>query len=639
MNKKLKACGLFLSATLVLGISGTAISMASATTPYEADNLTIQLGGDEAELNFSWLTIDPTPVQVKVCRQSELEDGEFPASATIFDAVMTEVLEESSSSGGAPPNGGGPGGGPGGPGGPGGGTDTDGDGVYDTSDLCEDTPDGVAVNEDGCQDDDEDGIANTSDECLETPAGTVVGEDGCQLANDADGDGVLNDVDTCSETPLGSTVNDAGCPDEDGDGVADDDDQCPDTSSGTEVNEYGCKPTVYSCKVTMPNINSDTTYVYAVGYDDTYTDMDTFRTKGSDNYNFIFVGDPQIGASGDTTGDAEGWATTVTAALTKFEDTSFILSSGDQVETATSDTQYEGFFSAEELTSMPLAPANGNHDKSILYSYQFNVPNESDYGKLSSTIDEETITYAGDYWFTYGKVLFMVLNSNNSSAASHSEFMGEAIGANPSALWRVVVFHHSLYSSASHVTDVATLRTSLVPVMDDYNIDVVLAGHDHFYARTYPLTNFEVAEDNSNKDEAGRIIDPTGTVYFTADSASGSKYYNFNDIDGWTNLYFAAYSQPKEPSYLNVEVQEVENGDTFTVSAYRTADGSLMDTYTIIKVTGDLNSDGVVDRSDISAIRSLLRQSASVNPAADLDGDGAITVRDARKLILLYKSL
>jgi 3',5'-cyclic AMP phosphodiesterase CpdA len=199
-----------------------------------------------------------------------------------------------------------------------------------------------------------------------------------------------------------------------------------------------------------------------------------------------------------------------------------------------------------------------------------------------------------------------------------------------------VFFHHSLYSSARHVDDVNDLRTSLVPVMDEYAIDFVLSGHDHFYARSYPLTNFEVAEDNSNVDEDGRVVDPDGAVYFTADSASGSKYYDFDEIDGWTNYYLAAYSQPNEPSYLNVEVKEVENGDTFTVSAYLTADGSEIDTYTIIKIEGDLNSDGVVDRDDFSIIRGLLRQSASVNPAADLDDDGTITIRDARKLITLY---
>jgi hypothetical protein len=232
----------------------------------------------------------------------------------------------------------------------------------------------------------------------------------------------------------------------------------------------------------------------------------------------------------------------------------------------------------------------------------------------------------------------MVLNTNNDSALSHSEFMGQAIGANPDAVWKVVVFHHSLYSSARHVDDVDDLRTSLVPVMDEHDIDVVLAGHDHFYARTYPLANSGVAGDNSNVDDQGRVIDPEGTVYFTADSASGSKYYDFSEIDGYTNYYLAAYSQPYEPSYLNVEVQEVDKGDTFTVSAYITATGEMIDTYTILKRDYDLNGDGVVNRDDVRVIRSFLRKPASANPAADIDNDGTITIRDARKLIVLINT-
>lgn len=52
---------------------------------------------------------------------------------------------------------------------------------------------------------------------------------------------------------------------------------------------------------------------------------------------------------------------------------------------------------------------------------------------------------------------------------------------------------------------------------------------------------------------------------------------------------------------------------------------------------GDLNGDGVVDRLDIALLNSQLNRSASTLPAADFDGDGRITVLDARKLTLLCK--
>jgi Ca2+-binding EF-hand superfamily protein len=49
---------------------------------------------------------------------------------------------------------------------------------------------------------------------------------------------------------------------------------------------------------------------------------------------------------------------------------------------------------------------------------------------------------------------------------------------------------------------------------------------------------------------------------------------------------------------------------------------------------GDADGSGVIDRDDMDALRAHLRQPASSCPACDLDGDGVISVGDARRLIL-----
>lgn len=118
--------------------------------------------------------------------------------------------------------------------------DRDKDGVLDTADLCPDTPEGAAVDTNGCPDTDNDGVRDNFDRCADTPAGTRVDSSGCPV-KDSDNDGVLDDADRCADTPAGQKVDATGCPtDSDKDGVNDANDRCADTPAGTSVDATGC---------------------------------------------------------------------------------------------------------------------------------------------------------------------------------------------------------------------------------------------------------------------------------------------------------------------------------------------------------------------------------------------------------------
>lgn len=118
--------------------------------------------------------------------------------------------------------------------------DTDGDGVIDTLDKCPGTPQGVAVDSNGCPvDTDKDGVADYLDKCPGTPAGVAVDGSGCPI--DTDKDGVADYLDKCPDTPVGVAVEINGCPvDTDKDGVPDYLDKCPSTPLGTAVDAKGC---------------------------------------------------------------------------------------------------------------------------------------------------------------------------------------------------------------------------------------------------------------------------------------------------------------------------------------------------------------------------------------------------------------
>jgi hypothetical protein len=60
----------------------------------------------------------------------------------------------------------------------------------------------------------------------------------------------------------------------------------------------------------------------------------------------------------------------------------------------------------------------------------------------------------------------------------------ELAGSN--SAWKIVFFHHPLYSSGERHGSDTRLREVLEPLFVKYNVSLVLTGHDHFYERVKP---------------------------------------------------------------------------------------------------------------------------------------------------------
>lgn len=341
----------------------------------------------------------------------------------------------------------------------------------------------------------------------------------------------------------------------------------------------------YSCKATVTDLQPDTTYYYQLSNGDNKSEVYSFVTGGEKEFSFAFVGDPQIGA-GNTASDTIKWEETLNQINENeiFADISFMLSAGDQVNTASDESQYDGYLDHSFLSGLPVATAIGNHDSgSNAYRQHFNVANESEnYGVTNA---------GGDYYFVYNNTLFMVLNSNAQSqndVNGHKAFMEAAIEAtkDESIQWKVVAFHHTLFTVASHAHDDYIdnpngFKAMLIPVLKDLDIDVVLQGHDHVYCRTYmldgttPVTESDKYEYDNGLDAAPTAVnDPEGILYITANSGSGSKNYG---ILSETFPFSAVQSQDNAADVSKISVTE----DSFTITTYRASDMSLIDTFTI----------------------------------------------------------
>jgi predicted phosphodiesterase len=88
------------------------------------------------------------------------------------------------------------------------------------------------------------------------------------------------------------------------------------------------------------------------------------------------------------------------------------------------------------------------------------------------------------YAFTKGNIDFFVLDSNYMDRKQLDWF--ERALKDSKSDWKMAYFHHPLYSSGEAHGSEDDLRTVLEPLFLKYGMDVVFAGHEHFYERVKP---------------------------------------------------------------------------------------------------------------------------------------------------------
>ena len=349
--------------------------------------------------------------------------------------------------------------------------------------------------------------------------------------------------------------------------------------------------------------------------------------------------------------DAFNWNTTLSQAMEKTNNkASFVLSSGDQIQSTKkkspnkkewgSEIEYSGYLSPDVLKNLPVATTVGNHDAdNANYIYHFNTANASEFGSNK--------TVGGDYWFKHDNALFIMLNTQDTNVEEHKQFIEQTVAANKDCKWRIVTLHQDIYGSAEHSNEpeITNLRYQLAPIFEDNKVDVVLTGHDHAYSRTQILKGGHKTTEYSNSDfksmlnkdmDAGSnpdgvytahenikadttdpsekayldylnqvmdkdaiqqvtkkgttVFNPTGILYMTAGSSSGSKYY---DLVPRQQSYIANRWQQDVPTYSVIDITDT----TFTINTYRTdTEEKIDETFSIAKVNESENKNQTEDK-------------------------------------------
>jgi len=259
---------------------------------------------------------------------------------------------------------------------------------------------------------------------------------------------------------------------------------------------------VYYHSVNFMNLLPDTLYAYRVGNGDSWSEWFHFRTASTrpDPFSFIYFGDAQNHIQ-------SLWSRSVRAALLHSPGSRFMIHVGDMVESGDSDNEWRQWFNAAGwiFAMVPSIPAAGNHEykkrgrssKSLspYWLPQFMLP-ENGVAGLKETV----------YYLDYQGVRIVVLNSNRK-LKKQARWLETILEQNPNH-WTVVVFHHPVHA-AYYLKNEKELRTIWKPLFEKYEVDLVLQGHEHLYARA-------VGQVNNEKQIHG-------PVYIT--SVSGPKMY------------------------------------------------------------------------------------------------------------------
>lgn len=355
-------------------------------------------------------------------------------------------------------------------------------------------------------------------------------------------------------------------------------------------------PAVAYHSVRFDGLMPDTLYAYRVqGSDGHWSEWFQTRTAPkSGPIRFIYMGDAQNGV-------LSLWSRTIRAAFQAAPDARFMLHAGDLVNRGSTDVEWADWFKAGGFlhAMIPAIPVAGNHEYDMadpadaarrrllshLWRPQFRLPVEA---ALPAAVQETVyaVHYSDD-------LDVFVLDTNQPDLKLQADWLDAQLKASK-ARWRIVTMHHPIFSSAGE-RDSPAGRELLLPILTRHNVDLVLQGHDHTYARGLLDAGAQAPR------RAGFKVGDTLTTMFV-NSVSGPKQYQFRK-QGWDDY---------APTGVKLERQG-ENGQFFQVIGI---DGNRL-SYTAYTTDG-VQYDAVVIEKRGTAKR-LIRNDNTAPPTRRFD--------------------
>ncbi|WP_246310925.1 S-layer homology domain-containing protein [Paenibacillus xylanilyticus] len=309
-------------------------------------------------------------------------------------------------------------------------------------------------------------------------------------------------------------------------------------------------------KAEAADLKPDTLYYFRVGdaSSNTWSKTGTFRTAPkSGAFTFIDLADTQAKEEDEAILSSE----TLDKALATIPNAQFVVHNGDIVDKGVKEEQWDWLLghSQSSLLNTTIVPSAGNHeDENYAFIDHFNLD-----------VPVNSATETGAYYsYDYSNAHFVVLNSNEDSE-EYNNFSSEQVqwlqddvkqARKNGADWIIVNIHKGPYTTSNHATDSDIIgpngvRNKIAPLMAELDIDFVLQGHDHIYARTKPIDTTGKAKEavkiteTLNGEKIEYTVNPDGTIYLIPATA-GPKVYYKNQDPVLGDAYYSLFERAEE---------------------------------------------------------------------------------------------
>lgn len=312
-----------------------------------------------------------------------------------------------------------------------------------------------------------------------------------------------------------------------------------------EFTDDGKTDYVYSA--TLQGLTLGTTYEYRVGYDKFRTAWQTLRTDaGEASFKALVFPDSQ-------SSDYSDWEKLAGSAYERNSDASFFINMGDLVDNGEDRYQWQQWFGSVQpmVEKIPVAPIMGNHET---YDQKWEVRMPKAYLSLFTLPSNQSKEMEGQYYsFAYGNARFFVFNTQMSELEKwQPNMLAEQIAwlkqelAQTKEQWKIVLLHKDVLNypfqkREGRVAGINDIGKALMPIFDEYGVDVVLSAHLHTYRNRGLVYNFERAEK--------------GPLYILTGVAGNVRY-----PDLWSShpLDVQGAPQPEMGNYLTLQVANNE---------------------------------------------------------------------------------